>query len=52
VICITGNGLKTQDAAADILEAPAVINPTMADFQALLVPNTTQVVRKRDKVLV
>jgi threonine synthase len=52
VICITGNGLKTQDAAADILEAPAVINPTMADFQALLVPNTTQMVRKRDKVLV
>ena len=52
VICSTGNGLKTQDAAADILEAPAVINPTMADFQALLVPNTTQMVRKRDKVLV
>jgi threonine synthase len=52
VICITGNGLKTQDAAADILEAPAVINPTMADFQALLVPNSGQVVRKREKLLV
>src|SRR6516165_1440326 len=33
VLCITGNGLKTQDAVADCLEQPAVIGPTLAEFE-------------------
>jgi threonine synthase len=36
VLCITGNGLKTQDAVADILEQPAVIGPNLAEFEPLL----------------
>jgi threonine synthase len=36
VLCITGNGLKTQDAIADVVELPAVIEPTMAEFEPLL----------------
>jgi threonine synthase len=36
VLCITGNGLKTQDAVAEILPAPALINPQLQEFQALL----------------
>jgi threonine synthase len=36
VLCITGNGLKTQEAVADLLEKPAVIAPTMDEFNALL----------------
>jgi len=36
VICITGNGLKTQDAVASILEKPAVIKPALGEFDALL----------------
>jgi threonine synthase len=35
VICITGNGLKTQDAVADELEEPAVIKPSLEAFEAL-----------------
>lgn len=38
VICITGNGLKTQDAVADLLEKPAVIKPSLEAFTALLEP--------------
>jgi len=33
VLCITGNGLKTQDAVFDAVEAPAVIAPTLAAFE-------------------
>jgi threonine synthase len=33
VLCITGNGLKTQDAVFDALEPPAVIAPTLAAFE-------------------
>ncbi len=36
VLCITGNGLKTHDAVADLLEQPAVINPTLAEFEPLV----------------
>ena len=36
VLCITGNGLKTQDAVFDAIEAPAVIKPTLAEFEALV----------------
>src|SRR6516165_2329775 len=33
VICITGNGLKTQEAVADELETPAVIKPSLKAFE-------------------
>jgi threonine synthase len=36
VVCITGNGLKTQDAIVDVIEEPAVINPTMEEFEPLV----------------
>ncbi len=36
VLCITGNGLKTQDAVADRLERPAVINPSLEEFELLV----------------
>jgi threonine synthase len=38
VLCITGNGLKTQDAVAESLEQPALIRPTLEEFQHLLEP--------------
>src|SRR5262249_10690512 len=36
VICVTGNGLKTQDAVAPYLEKPALIKPSLKEFQKLL----------------
>jgi threonine synthase len=36
VVCITGNGLKTQDAVADLLEEPTLISPTLDDFISLV----------------
>jgi threonine synthase len=36
VLCITGNGLKTQDAVADCLEQPAVIKPSLEEFELLV----------------
>jgi threonine synthase len=36
VLCITGNGLKTQDAVAPYLEKPALIKPSLKEFQKLL----------------
>jgi len=36
VICITGNGLKTQDAVADLLEQPVTIGRSLAEFEALM----------------
>jgi threonine synthase len=36
VLCVTGNGLKTQDAVAGCLERPAVIKPSLREFRALL----------------
>jgi len=33
VLCITGNGLKTQEAVSGILESPSPIRPTIADFE-------------------
>ena len=35
VLCITGNGLKTQDAVSDILEKPALIGPSLDEFAAV-----------------
>ena len=36
VLCITGNGLKTQDAVVEQLEEPAVIAPSLDEFSGLL----------------
>lgn len=36
VLCITGNGLKTQDAVAGQLDEPVVIKPTLEAFEPLL----------------
>ncbi|QVL31452.1 threonine synthase [Telmatocola sphagniphila] len=36
VICITGNGLKTQDAIFEAVEQPVVIRPTLDDFIPLV----------------
>jgi threonine synthase len=36
VLCITGNGLKTQDAVADWVEQPALIAPSLEEFAALV----------------
>jgi threonine synthase len=35
VLCVTGNGLKTQDCVFEAIEQPAVIKPTLAEFEAL-----------------
>ncbi len=35
VICITGNGLKTQEALQDKFEAPAVIEPHLDSFEEM-----------------
>jgi threonine synthase len=35
VLCITGNGLKTQDAVAGVLEEPVVIQPSLEAFEPL-----------------
>jgi threonine synthase len=36
VLCVTGNGLKTQDAIADYVEQPAVIGPSLEEFEPLV----------------
>jgi threonine synthase len=36
VLCITGNGLKTQDAVADRLQQPVVIRPALEEFEPLV----------------
>lgn len=36
VVCITGNGLKTQDAIAKIVAQPVIIRPNIDDFAAVL----------------
>ncbi len=36
VLCITGNGLKTQEAVADYLGKPPTINPSIKEFDALV----------------
>jgi threonine synthase len=35
VLCVTGNGLKTQDCVADAVEAPATIKPALEAFDAV-----------------
>lgn len=36
VLCITGNGLKTLDAVAGLLDEPAIIKPSLDEFEALV----------------
>jgi threonine synthase len=36
VICITGNGLKTQEPLLEIMRKPPVIRPTLEEFEAVL----------------
>ena len=36
VLCITGNGLKTQEAVQGKLDPPVVIRPNLAEFEALV----------------
>jgi threonine synthase len=36
VICITGNGLKTQDAVNGLLEKPVVIKPSLDEFEPIM----------------
>jgi threonine synthase len=36
VICITGNGLKTQEAVAGELDEPVTIKPSLQAFEPLL----------------
>jgi threonine synthase len=36
VLCITGNGLKTQDAVVDSLEKPRLIAPSLEEFEPLV----------------
>jgi len=36
VLCITGNGLKTQDAVVEYLERPMIIEPSLDEFEALV----------------
>jgi threonine synthase len=40
VICITGNGLKTQEPMLERMTRPALIKPTMEQFEALLETNS------------
>ena len=35
VICVTGNGLKTQDCVFDALDEPSTIKPALAEFEEL-----------------
>ncbi len=35
VLCITGNGLKTQDAIAGVVDRPALIKPTLEAFDGV-----------------
>jgi threonine synthase len=35
VVCITGNGLKTQEAVRDSLAVPQIIDPNIEEFEEL-----------------
>ncbi|WP_165231470.1 threonine synthase [Aquisphaera insulae] len=43
VLCITGNGLKTQEALIDRLARPAVIEPTLDAFESLVEGSRTNI---------
>ncbi len=42
VLCITGHGLKTQEAIAGKCGAPRLINPSLREFEALIGPELAQ----------
>lgn len=42
VLCITGNGLKTQEALLDKIARPVVIKPKLEDFEALVEAGTPE----------
>jgi threonine synthase len=42
VLCITGNGLKTQEALIDKIARPVVIKPTMDAFEAVVESHTAR----------
>ena len=50
VLCITGNGLKTQDAIVNVVEEPAIINPTLAEFEPLVDEGTRTAERELQPV--
>jgi len=41
VICVTGNGLKTQEALANHFDAPAVIEPNVNSFEDIFTNSLT-----------
>ena len=43
VLCITGHGLKTQEAIIGKCGEPRLINPSLREFEALIAPETTPV---------
>lgn len=45
VVCVTGNGLKTQDAIVEVTEQPTIIGAALSEFESLLaaVPETALV---------
>jgi threonine synthase len=44
VLCITGNGLKTQEALIDRIAKPVVIKPSLAEFEALVESHAPELV--------
>jgi threonine synthase len=42
VLCITGHGLKTAEAVQDHLAKPRLINPSLKEFDQLLLAETAQ----------
>jgi threonine synthase len=52
VLCITGNGLKTQEAVRDLVEAPAVIRPVLEEFEPIYAADHQAKTAKREPALV
>ncbi len=51
VICVTGNGLKTQDAVTDLLERPQIIRPVLEDFEPIYDADQAEI-EKAEPILV
>ena len=52
VLCITGNGLKTQEAVRDLVEAPVVIRPVLEEFEPIYAADHQAKTAKREPALV
>jgi threonine synthase len=52
VLCITGNGLKTQEAVRELVEAPAVIRPVLEEFEPIYAADHQAKSAKREPALV